>query len=94
MFSLEILIVIQIATAAPCNLDFNPDSQLPIRGFYEDSWRTGLKSIKQPSTKQLRFHLHAEAHAADRAARYAARANRASAPPQQHHLTRGIALGN
>jgi hypothetical protein len=27
-------------------------------------------------------------------ARYAARANRANAPPQQHHLAQGIALGN
>jgi hypothetical protein len=32
--------------------------------------------------------------AAGRAARYAARANRPNAPPQQHHLAQGIALGN
>ena len=31
---------------------------------------------------------------ADRAARYADRANRANAPPQQHHLAKGIALDN
>jgi hypothetical protein len=37
---------------------------------------------------------YAETRAADRAARYAARANRSSAPPQQHHLAQGIALGN
>jgi hypothetical protein len=35
-----------------------------------------------------------ETRAADRAARYIARANRASASPQQHHLAQGIALGN
>jgi hypothetical protein len=32
--------------------------------------------------------------AADRAARYSSRANRASAPPQQNHLAQGIALDN
>ena len=37
---------------------------------------------------------YAETRAADRAARYAARANRANAPPQQHHLAQGIALDN
>jgi hypothetical protein len=36
----------------------------------------------------------AETRAADRAARYASRANRASAPSQQHHLSQDIALGN
>jgi hypothetical protein len=36
----------------------------------------------------------AETRAADRAARYAARANRANAPPRQHHLSQGIALEN
>jgi capsular polysaccharide biosynthesis protein len=37
---------------------------------------------------------YAETRATDRAARYAARANRADAPPQQHHLAQGIALDN
>jgi hypothetical protein len=37
---------------------------------------------------------YAETRTADRAARYAARANRASAPPQQHHLAQGITLDN
>ena len=37
---------------------------------------------------------YAETRAADRAARYAARANRANAPPQQQYLAQGIALGN
>ena len=37
---------------------------------------------------------YAETRAADRAARYAARANRAIAPPQQDHLAQGIALDN
>ena len=38
---------------------------------------------------------YAETQAADRAARLAARANRANAaPPQQHHLAQGIALDN
>ena len=37
---------------------------------------------------------YAETRAADRAARYAARANRANAPPQQHDLAQGIALEN
>jgi hypothetical protein len=37
---------------------------------------------------------YAETRAADRAAWYTARANRANAPPQQHHLAQGIALGN
>jgi hypothetical protein len=37
---------------------------------------------------------YAETRAAGRAARYAARANRANAPPQQKHLTQNIALGN
>jgi hypothetical protein len=37
---------------------------------------------------------YAETRAADRAARYAARANRANAPPQQHHIAQGIALDN
>ena len=37
---------------------------------------------------------YAETRAADRAARYAASANRANAPPQQHHLAQGIALDN
>jgi hypothetical protein len=32
--------------------------------------------------------------AVDRAALYAARANRANTPPQQHHLAQGIALDN
>jgi hypothetical protein len=32
--------------------------------------------------------------AADRAARNAARANRANTPPQQHDLAQGVALGN
>jgi len=35
---------------------------------------------------------YAETRAADRGARYTARANRANAPPQQHHLSQGIAL--
>ena len=35
-----------------------------------------------------------ETRAADRAAWYAARANRANAPPQQNHLAQGIALDN
>ena len=37
---------------------------------------------------------YAETLAAERAARYAARANRANAPPPQHHLAQGIVLGN
>ena len=37
---------------------------------------------------------YAETRAAERAARYATRANRANAPPQQHHLAQGIALDN
>jgi hypothetical protein len=37
---------------------------------------------------------YAEKRAADRAARYAARTNRANAPPQQHHLAQGVAFGN
>jgi hypothetical protein len=37
---------------------------------------------------------YAETRAADRAARYAARANPANAPPQQHHLAQGVALDN
>jgi hypothetical protein len=37
---------------------------------------------------------YTETHAADRVARYAARANRANAPPQQHYLAKGIALDN
>jgi hypothetical protein len=37
---------------------------------------------------------YAEMRAANRAARCAARAIRASGPPQQHHLVQGIAFGN
>jgi hypothetical protein len=37
---------------------------------------------------------YAETRAADRAARYATRANRANASPQRHHLAQGIALDN
>jgi hypothetical protein len=37
---------------------------------------------------------YAETRAADRAAQYAARANRANAPPQHHDLTKGIAFDN
>jgi hypothetical protein len=37
---------------------------------------------------------YAETRAANHAARYAARANRASARPQEHHLAQGIALGS
>jgi hypothetical protein len=37
---------------------------------------------------------YVETRAADCAARYAARANRTNAPPQQHHHAQGIALGN
>jgi hypothetical protein len=37
---------------------------------------------------------YAETRAAERAARYAGRANRANAPPLQHHLAQGIALDN
>jgi hypothetical protein len=37
---------------------------------------------------------YAETRASNRAARYAARANRANAPPQQHNLAQGIALDN
>jgi hypothetical protein len=37
---------------------------------------------------------YVERRAAGRAARYVARANRANAPPQQHHLAQSIALGN
>jgi hypothetical protein len=37
---------------------------------------------------------YAETRAAGRAARYAACANRANAPPQQHHLAQGISLDN
>jgi|AntAceMinimDraft_5_1070358.scaffolds.fasta_scaffold174069_1 hypothetical protein len=37
---------------------------------------------------------YAKTRAADRAARYAARANRANAPPQQNKLAQGIALDN
>jgi hypothetical protein len=37
---------------------------------------------------------YAETRTAARAARYAARANRANAPLQQHHPAQGIALGN
>ena len=37
---------------------------------------------------------YAETSAAECAARYAARANRANAPPQQHNLVQGIALDN
>ena len=37
---------------------------------------------------------HTETCATGRAARYHARANNISAPPQQHHLAQGIALGN
>jgi hypothetical protein len=44
--------------------------------------------------KCITLRQNAETRAADRAARYATRANRANAPPQQHHLAQGIALGN
>jgi hypothetical protein len=37
---------------------------------------------------------YVKTRAANRAARYAARTNRANAPPQQHHLAQGIALDN
>jgi hypothetical protein len=37
---------------------------------------------------------YAETRAAGRAARYAARANRANASPQQHNLAQGLAIGS
>jgi hypothetical protein len=37
---------------------------------------------------------YAETRAADRAALYAARANRANAPPQQYHLAQVVTLDN
>jgi hypothetical protein len=40
----------------------------------------------------LRAQRYAETRTADRAVRYAARANCANAPPQQHHLAQDIAL--
>ena len=40
----------------------------------------------------LSLSQYAETRAAERAARYAARTNRANAPP--HHLAQGIALNN
>jgi hypothetical protein len=66
----------------------NPNAPLPgygnlIPAYVVPAWHAPLAQAQ-----------HAQTRAAGRAARYAAHANRANAPPQQHHLAQGIALGN
>ena len=71
-----------------------------VPGGAADDARFGMWRLDEGSC-EVKFHVRyrvdsfqAETRAADRVARYAARANRANAPPQQHHLAQGIALGN
>ena len=73
---------------APNQPPANPNAPLPGYGnlapaYVPPTWHAPLAHAQ-----------YAETRAAERAARYAARANRANAPPQQHHLAQGIALDN
>jgi hypothetical protein len=66
----------------------NPNAPLPGYGnlspaYVVPTWYAPLAQAQYAKTR-----------AAGRAARYAARANRVSAPTQQHHLAQGIALEN
>ena len=66
----------------------NPNAPLPGYGSFAHACE--VPTWYAPITQAQ----YAETRAADRAARYAARANRANASPQQHHLAQGIELGN
>ena len=67
-----------------------PPTAIPLPG-YGNLAPAYVVSTRHAPLAQAQY---AETRTADRAARYAARANRASAPLQQHHLAQGIALGN
>jgi hypothetical protein len=66
----------------------NPNAPLPGYGNLAPAY------VVQTRYAPLAQAPHAETRATGRAARYHARANNASAPPQQHNLSQGIALGN
>jgi hypothetical protein len=62
----------------------NPNAPLPGYGNFTPAY------VAPARYAPLAQAQYAETRAADRAARYAARANRASAPPQQHHLPHAL----
>ena len=73
---------------APKQPPANPNAPLPgygnpVPAYVPPTWHAPLARAQ-----------YAETRAAERAARYAARVNRANAPPLQHHLAQGIAFDN
>jgi hypothetical protein len=81
--------MLEVRDGAPPTLNQPPASpSAPLPG-YGDHSPAYLAPTWYASLAQAHY---AETRAADRGARYTARANRANAPPQQHHPSKGIAL--
>jgi hypothetical protein len=76
--------LLMITSSRAC---FQISTRLPNRhtARHSESWRRN---------SGIRVRNYTSKRAAARAARYAARANGAIAPPQQQHNAHGIALGN